>query len=83
MSWLGLRTRMYPLPRRNLRFGQGPMAGLTEDLLFMEDIFPVCHPRLLGRRKKALASRCCSDTILCCIRFIAGTIGRDGKRPQA
>ena len=28
------------------------MAGLTEDLLFMEDIFPVCHPRLLGGERK-------------------------------
>jgi LysR family glycine cleavage system transcriptional activator len=30
-----------------LRFGKGPWPGLTADLLFMEDIFPVCHPSLL------------------------------------
>jgi DNA-binding transcriptional LysR family regulator len=32
--------------------GKAPWPGLTADLLFMEDIFPVCHPRLLeGERK--------------------------------
>lgn len=30
-----------------LQFGKPPWPGLVADLLFMEDIFPVCHPRLL------------------------------------
>jgi len=28
-------------------FGGGAWPGVTADLLFMEDVFPVCHPRLL------------------------------------
>jgi LysR family glycine cleavage system transcriptional activator len=32
----------------DLRFGRGPWLGLAADLLFMEDIFPVCNPKLLS-----------------------------------
>jgi LysR family glycine cleavage system transcriptional activator len=32
----------------DLRFGRGPWPGLTTDLLFWEDIFPVCSPKLLS-----------------------------------
>ena len=28
-------------------FGSGEWPGMTADLLFMEDVFPVCHPKLL------------------------------------
>jgi LysR family glycine cleavage system transcriptional activator len=35
-----------------LRFGRPPWANLTSELVFMEDVFPVCHPKLLtGRRR--------------------------------
>lgn len=35
-----------------LRFGRPPWAGLTSELIFMEDVFPVCHPKMLtGRRR--------------------------------
>lgn len=30
-----------------LRFGSPPWTGMAADLLFKEDVFPVCHPRLL------------------------------------
>ena len=30
------------------QFGAGAWPGMTADLLFMEDVFPVCHPRLLA-----------------------------------
>jgi LysR family transcriptional regulator, glycine cleavage system transcriptional activator len=32
----------------DLRFGRGPWKGLAADLLFMEDVFPVCSPNLLS-----------------------------------
>jgi LysR family transcriptional regulator, glycine cleavage system transcriptional activator len=32
----------------DLRFGSGPWPELAADLLFMEDIFPVCSPKLLS-----------------------------------
>jgi LysR family glycine cleavage system transcriptional activator len=35
-----------------LRFGRPPWPGLTSELIFMEDIFPVCHPKLLRGRKR-------------------------------
>jgi len=35
-----------------LRFGTPPWPGLTADLVFMEDIFPVCHPKLLAGANK-------------------------------
>ncbi len=35
-----------------LRFGMPPWKGLTAELIFMEDIFPVCHPKLLSGRKR-------------------------------
>jgi len=31
-----------------IQFGAGAWPGMTADLLFMEDVFPVCHPRLLS-----------------------------------
>lgn len=30
-----------------IQFGAGAWPGMTADLLFKEDVFPVCHPRLL------------------------------------
>jgi LysR family glycine cleavage system transcriptional activator len=35
-----------------LRFGKPPWTGLTSELIFMEDVFPVCHPKLLHGRKR-------------------------------
>ena len=35
-----------------LRFGKPPWTGLTSELIFMEDVFPVCHPKLLSGRKR-------------------------------
>jgi LysR family glycine cleavage system transcriptional activator len=35
-----------------LRFGNPPWHGLVHELVFMEDVFPVCHPRLLKGRKR-------------------------------
>lgn len=35
-----------------LRFGKPPWTGLTSELIFMEDVFPVCHPKLLAGRKR-------------------------------
>lgn len=35
-----------------LRFGKPPWTGLTSELIFMEDVFPVCHPSLLAGRKR-------------------------------
>lgn len=35
-----------------LRFGEPPWRGLTFELIFMEDIFPVCHPKFLVGRKR-------------------------------
>lgn len=35
-----------------LRFGRPPWHGLTSELIFLEDIFPVCHPKLLSGRKR-------------------------------
>ncbi len=35
-----------------LRFGHPPWHDLTYELMFMEDVFPVCHPKLLSGRKR-------------------------------
>ena len=31
-----------------IRFGDGKWPGMAADLLFMEDVFPVCHPKFLS-----------------------------------
>jgi LysR family glycine cleavage system transcriptional activator len=45
-------TKPIDIDRENvhadIRFGRGPWPGLTTDLLFWEDIFPVCSPKLLS-----------------------------------
>lgn len=35
-----------------LRFGKPPWTGLTSELIFMEDVFPVCHPKLMRGRMR-------------------------------
>ncbi|MFN3746875.1 MAG: LysR substrate-binding domain-containing protein [Hyphomicrobiaceae bacterium] len=35
-----------------LRFGRPPWRGLSHKLIFMEDVFPVCSPKLLRGRKR-------------------------------
>jgi LysR family transcriptional regulator, glycine cleavage system transcriptional activator len=35
-----------------LRFGRPPWTGLSSELIFMEDVFPVCHPKLLSGRRR-------------------------------
>lgn len=35
-----------------LRFGRPPWPGVMSELVFMEDVFPVCHPKLLTGRQR-------------------------------
>jgi LysR family transcriptional regulator, glycine cleavage system transcriptional activator len=49
-------ARPIDLTRENmhaaLRFGKPPWPGLSAELMFMEDVFPVCHPGLLAGSKR-------------------------------
>ncbi len=39
-----------------LQFGKPPWRGLASDLLFMEDVFPVCRPGLVATRPRRAAT---------------------------